>query len=91
MWLWRNTVLAGYSQKSVRLTAGQFGKCLMALSADGPYLDWLVGRLLSERDRSPCFARLRAIFVRRIEADRPGVKILMPGPTWAHGGGSKIR
>lgn len=89
MWLWRNTVLTGYSQKSARLTPAQFGKCLMALSADGTYLDWLVGRLLSERDRSPCYSRVRALFVKRIEADRPGVKILMPGPSWAHGGGTK--
>lgn len=87
MWLWRNTVLAAYSAKSVRLTAAQFGKCLTSLSADGPYLDWLVGRLLSERDRSPCFSRIRALFVKRIETERPGTKILMPGPAWAHGGG----
>ena len=85
MWLWRNTVLAGYSQKSVRLTPAQFGRCLMAMSADGAYLDWLVGRGLTERDRSPCFSRVRSLFVKRIEEDSPGKKVLMPAPAWAHG------
>jgi hypothetical protein len=81
MWLWRRTVIGGYSQKSLRMTAQQFAKAMMALSADGDYLNWLVGRNLSERDRSPCYGRIRAIVLRRLEADT-GKRLLFPGPPW---------
>lgn len=88
MWLWRRTVLGGYSQKSVRLSAVMFGKCLMSVSADAGYIDWLLGRNLSERDRSPCFTRLRQIFVKRIE-DETQKKPVFPGPAWHFGGGGR--
>lgn len=87
-WLWRRTVLTQYSPKSARMTAMLFGKCLMALSADHGYLDWLVGRNLSDRDRSPCYNRIKAIFVKRLE-EETGKKPIFPAPAWASHGGNR--
>ena len=73
MWMYRRVVLAqGLSENRrggvaiVRLTKDQFRSCLMGVSADRRYVEWLVGRGLGDRDKSPCFARLKDIFVRRI-------------------------
>lgn len=87
MWLYRRMVITPYSAKTSKLTKEQFGKCLMSLSADDTYLDWLVGRQLRDRDRSPAYARIRNIFAKRLENDL-GKKVFMPGPAWSHGGGS---
>lgn len=87
MWLYRRLVVTQYSSNTVRLTKDQFKKCLMSVSAESTYVEWLMGRKVGERDRSPAFARLKAIFAKRIEADT-GVKPRLPGPSWAHGGGS---
>lgn len=72
MWLWRRVVL-GQDQarthggsKPMRLTREQFVACMMTLSADGRYADWLVGRSLGDRDRGPCYTRIRETFVRRL-------------------------
>jgi hypothetical protein len=88
MWLWRRTVLSQYSQKTIRLTAQQFGKCLLSLSASSDYLDWLLGRNLGERDRSPCYARIRQAFAERIMIDM-GKKPMFPSPPWYHNSGGK--
>jgi len=64
MWLWRRLVLdqnrKGW-QKGRCPLCEDFRKCLMAVSAAGEYVDWLVGRQIGERDRAPCYSRLRAI------------------------------
>jgi hypothetical protein len=56
-WLYRRTVLArpgsGDKRKGMRLTKDEFRKCLMALSAEPLYLDYLVGRNTGDRDRAP--------------------------------------
>jgi len=83
MWLWRRTVLSQYSTKSIRMTAHQFSKCLMALSAQGDYLDWLLGRNMCDRDRSPCYQRIKGLFARRLAVDMPGVKVMLPQPAWS--------
>lgn len=88
-WLWRRTVLAQYSQKSVRLTVQAFGECAMGLSADGHYLSWLSGRNLTDRDRSPCYNRIKTIFGARIK-EKTGKLALFPAPPWSHGGGGKL-
>lgn len=84
MWLWRQLVLNRDRgvKRAVVLNAELFRKCLMSVSTDGSYLDWLVGRTMSERDRSPCYHRLRSIFVKRIQQET-GRKVLMPGPAWS--------
>jgi hypothetical protein len=83
-WIFRRTVTGQYSAKSIRLTKDMFTKCLMSVAADGMYSDWLVGRGLSERDRSPCYQRIRQIFVRRI-MDETGQKAIFPSPSWVGG------
>lgn len=53
MWLYRRLVVTAYSAKTTKINAELFTKCLMALSADSTYCDWLLGRANTERDRSP--------------------------------------
>lgn len=85
-WLYRRMVLSRYSERTVQMTKDMFGKCLMSLSADGTYLDWLLGRQMGPRDLAPAYARVRAAFVLRVESET-GRKPLMPAPAWAHSGG----
>ncbi len=87
MWLYRRTVIGTYSGKSVRLTTQQFSRCLMALSASEEYLSWLVGRNLSERDRSPCYGRVRSVLAKRLAEEEPGKQLYFPSPAWFTGKG----
>lgn len=87
MWLWRRLVVdrdrPGGKRYAV-LSVAEFKQCMMSLSADGDYLSWLPGRNMSDRDRSPCWSRLKAIFVKRltdIYGDRK--KAVLPAPAWA--------
>lgn len=84
MWLWRRLVLdrTRGAKKAVVLTPDDFRRCLMSVSADGAYVEWLVGRQIGERDRSPCYSRLRAIFVKRLTELKDG-KVMLPQPSWA--------
>ncbi len=81
MWLYRRTVLAAYSARSARLSDAQFKKCLTAMSADAVYLDWLRNRMLSEKNRSPCYNKIKGIFVKRM-LDEVSTKIALPQPEW---------
>lgn len=81
MWLYRRMVITQYSPKTPRLDKPLFEKCLMSLSADGQYLNWLVGRQLGERDRSPAYARIKALFARRLEKEL-GKRVQLPSPAW---------
>lgn len=85
LWLWRALVIdrARGLKRSVVLSAESFRRCLMALGADADYGDWLVGRALTDRDRAPCYARIRAIFAKRLAQDDPGKRHLLPQPAWA--------
>ncbi len=83
-WLYRRMVLSQYSPRTPRLTRELFCKCLMSLSADTHYLDWLVGRNIGDRDRSPAYARLRKLFVDRLAVEM-GKKPSMPAPAWSNG------
>lgn len=82
MWLFRRMVLTQYSAQTPRLTRALFQKCLMEASADATYIDWLGGRSINERDRSPCFTRLRSIFAKRIERETQK-RVRMPAPAWS--------
>lgn len=86
-WLYRRTVITPFSPKTARLTRETYVKALLALSANPDYLDYLVGRNLTDRDRSPTYDRIKRIFARRLEGDL-GKKPLFPAPPWAHGRGS---
>lgn len=89
IWMYKHLVLSQYSPKTPKLTKELFQRCLMALSADNDYLDWLVGRQLTERDRSPAYARMKGIFGRRI-AQETGRKVSLPSPAWAHDSGQRL-
>ncbi len=60
----------------------------MALSADANYLDWLPGRLLNDRDRSPALQRIKTVFARRLSDTVTG-KFNMPQPAWAAKSGGR--
>ncbi len=81
MWLYRRLVVTQYGPKTPRLTNDLFKKCLMSLSADCDHQDWLVGRQLSERDRSPCYSRIKQVFSKRI-AIETGSQPKLPAPEW---------
>jgi hypothetical protein len=89
MWVYRRVVLETYSFKIKRVPKELFAKCLTSLSADSSYLDWLVGRNLSERDRSPAYARIKAILVKRMKLETGLEKIALPQPAWASHGASR--
>jgi hypothetical protein len=86
MWLWNRLVIDrdrfGNKRYAV-LTISEFKKCLMSLSADGDYLTWLPSRNLTERDRSPCYSRIKTIFSRRLADDNGGKRPTLPAPAWA--------
>lgn len=85
MWMWNRLVIDrdrfGNKRYAV-LSIPDFKKCLMSVSAESDYLAWLPGRNLGDRDRSPCYARLKSIFVRRL-TDESGKKPSLPSPAWA--------
>lgn len=89
MWLYRNSVMKQYSLKTPKLSNDVFRKCLMSLSADASYVDWLVGRKLGDRDRSPAYSRIKTIFSRRIADDMKidKGKVYLPQPPWQHSTG----
>jgi hypothetical protein len=86
MWLYRQLVLNAPTGSKRHMTVNllQFKLCLTSLSATGDYLEWLVGRNMTERDRTPCYGRLRLIFGKRLVADGIGQRQLkFPQPAWA--------
>lgn len=89
MWLFRRTVLSPPTQKTKRVKAidrDLFLKCLMSLSASSDYIDWLRGRLMNERDRSPSYSRIKQLFARRMEQET-GTRACLPAPAWSSYGG----
>lgn len=88
-WMWRRLVVDVERgiKRSVVLTHDQFKRCLMSVSAARDYVDWLGGRSMNERDRAPCYGRLKAIFSARIMEDRGGKKPLLVRPPWDTGSG----
>lgn len=81
MWLYRRLVVNPYSSKTKKMSRDQFKKCLMSVSAQADYLDWLLGRKLCERDRSPAYSKIKGAFAQRIYTDT-GVKAMLPQPSW---------
>jgi hypothetical protein len=67
MWLYRRLVLGEHQQrfhggiKPMILTRAQFVECMRGLTMDADYHEWLSGRTLRERDRVPCYTRLKEI------------------------------
>lgn len=81
-WLYRRIVVSSHSALTKRISEEQFCKCLMSLSADSAYVDWLLGRSLGDRDRSPAYMRIKTIFSGRLLQDT-GVRYRFPKPVWA--------
>lgn len=81
MWMYRRLVITPYSANIKKLPREIFQKCLMSVAADGEYHDWLVGRNLRERDRSPTYQRIKTMFAKRIEQET-GIKPRLPQPGW---------
>jgi len=84
MWLWRRIVLGTNlppyrgGSRILSIKADTFEKCCMGLAADSRYTEWLIGRALRERDRPPCYSRIREIFTRRLAIE--GIR----GPRFPH-------
>lgn len=88
MWLYRRTVLskATGQKRTVNLDKDGFKKCLMSLSANSHYLEWLVGRQMNDHDKGPAYVRIKAIFATRLQVDSPK-KVQLPKPEWDSGPG----
>lgn len=85
MWLYRRLVVSPYTPgKTPQLTREQFTKCLMSVSAKTDYVDWLLGRILSTRELSPAYNRIKQIFAERLIHEL-GLrkKPNLPAPAWA--------
>ncbi|MFI5296564.1 MAG: hypothetical protein ACHREM_00580 [Polyangiales bacterium] len=79
MWLYRRLVLLpGENEKP--MTRDLFRTALLGLSTDGIYLDWLVGRNMTERDRAPAYKKIKALFKKRLSA--AGKRVTLPHPAW---------
>lgn len=81
MWLYRRLVITPYSASTKKLGKETFQKCLMSVAADNLYNDYLLGRQLRERDRSPTYSKLKSIFAKRIETET-GERPRLPSPNW---------
>lgn len=85
MWLYRKLVIdknTRGTRRYVVVNPDIFKKCLMSVAANTDYVDWLVGRGLSERNRAPCYLRLKSIFVSRLKLEYHNEKPTMPQPAW---------
>lgn len=83
MWMYRRMCLGTMPsvKRSTHFTKELFQKCMMSLSAEPIYLDWLVGRNLTERDRSPAYARIKKIFNKRA-TEELGHVVKFLSPEW---------
>lgn len=92
-WLWRRCVIAPphlltSAKRWTRITPEEFKLCMMGLAADPHYNDWLSGRSLAERNRSPAMDRIRKIVAKRLCEERGVAKVFLPTAAWmtgAHG------
>jgi hypothetical protein len=80
MYLYRKLLLEPKGRPP--LSQEMFRKCLMSVSANSQYQDWLQGRNINDRDRSPCYKRLKAIFVGRLTQEYNGKLYKLPAPDW---------
>ena len=80
MWLYRKTVLDApkSTDRSVRLTKEMFAKCMVRLSSQHDYLDFLHARVFSEEHRLPTYARIKKIFANEISFRLQNNKIKLP-------------
>lgn len=87
MWLFRRTVIKPYVPGvTTSMTLDQFRACMLGVSANVHYLDYIVGRKLGDRDRSPAYRRLKDTIGKRYTLDTRK-RARLPSPPWASTGG----
>jgi hypothetical protein len=81
MWLYtRMVVEKPASVKLKQLSPALFEKCLLSLSADARYVEWLRGRN-GGTHRTPCYSRIKDNFARRLFQET-GQRHNLPQPEW---------
>jgi hypothetical protein len=83
-WLYRQQVISVDSPKAkvTKLDKDLFRKCLMSLSANTNYIDWVRGRYNRAQDRGPAYRRIKDTFVSRCR-EEIGKKVTVAQPGWA--------
>ena len=82
MYLFRKLTLEPTNRRAA-VPPDMFRKCLLSVSAASQYSDWLQGRSTAERDRGPCYKRLKCIFADRLTQEYGGnFTYRMPKPEW---------
>jgi hypothetical protein len=84
MWLYRRVSLAPAGPKIHRMSADEFGVAMVSLLNSRTYVEFLAGRALNERNRSPAYARVKALFANHV-AEKTGKRPALPQPSWAQG------
>lgn len=86
-WIYRRQVLAQppSTSKAKHIAGEYWPRMMMALSTDGHYLDWLTGRQLTDRDRSPAYQRCTTIMGQRYTELTNGIKMIWLRPPWSLG------
>lgn len=88
-WLWKRTVLSPPANtRTTKFTVQQFTSAIRSFTASADYMDWLIGRQLSDHDRGPCYERIKVLITKRLQPELAH-KIIFPSPPWSSGGGSK--
>jgi hypothetical protein len=89
MWVYRRMVMfnANSLARATKLTPEQFLLGLRGLAGSANYVEWLTNRSLHERERSPAYGRLRAVFVGVLN-EALQRRTLMPSPSWYSGRGN---
>ena len=82
-WLYRRLVISiSPASRVKRIDDALFTKCLMKVGASEVYYDFLRGRNLGERNRSPVYNRLKEI-IASVLTEVAGSKQSLPQPAWA--------
>lgn len=86
MWLYRRVVLdqdRTGNKRATILNHDQFKKCLLAVSADPDYIDWLANRSMTDHHRTPAYRRVKALFSARLKEDGISESARFPSPAWS--------
>lgn len=86
-WIWRRTVMNRYSARSIVMTVQEFQRCAMTLTSDERYLDWLVGKGVTDKTRSPGYGRICNNMTKRymqIHNITKRANVRWPKPEWAN-------
>lgn len=85
MWLYRRLVLDQDRtvKRAMSLNTEQFKKCLLALAAEGDYIDFLGGRVMNDHHRNPCYRRMKSIFTHRLKEEGYSDAPRFPAPAWS--------